>query len=359
MSKPDTQRKLASEDSVHMYFRDMQFEGLVDQATMLKLYPTHSEIYRRVEGNLQNKHHTRPELTMHRKIIKAVPDIFDYRPLPLYDTVRVLKDFETADKANKRRKSLVKFLHKYLPGEVSLASALDACSADSRCRLLSCPVCMRALRRWVCGQLAPIVAENPEKWTCATLIPERHRHSGGTLHQFDPQHLIDALRKAVKKYGPCDAIVFGSIDYSEEISGNPAGGPVTRVWCPELSVMSNISVADWRLIKICLEQYFRRSPNVHAPIRVEALRTKHLSLLRPISYRIKATYDTRFKNTYRKGQPSPQVRGSTRQRKPMRMHGKMQAELASAMARWRRKDRLVLIGLKGVKKSIVRTKLAR
>ena len=292
-----------------------------------------------------------------RDLVRPIPYIFDYGPDPQFDLVAQLRDFETAEQAEKRRKSLVRALKRHRPKEALLIGALSTCTEPNRCRLLCCPVCMRAMRRWACGQFAPIVAEAPERWTIVTLVPDRHRLDAGMLHRFNPQHLFDAIRKAVKRYGPPGTIVFGAVDFCEDMIGAPGWGLKRRVWCPHIQVMSNLSPEQWAVIRIKLKRYFTITAEVKNPIHVGAIQGSYLNLMKPISYCVKATYYSRFVNKF-SGDAIDAADIHPGKGKPRRMHGAMLAELAVLMAQWRRKDRLLLIGLKGVKKSVVRTKPA-
>ena len=312
---------------------------------------------RRVDTEVKQKTAASQGDSTHWQLVRAIPEVFDYNPNPFFDVAEQLRDFETPEKAEARRKTLIRALRTHRPEEKMLAEAIAACDEANRCRLLCCPVCMRAMRRWACGQFAPFVAEAPETWSMVTLVAQRHRLDAGALHRFDPQQLFDAIRKAVKRYGPPGAIVFGAVDFCEDIIGTPSTGLVRRVWWPHLTVMSNISPNEWAHIRPHLKTYFDITAETKNPIHVQQIKKPYLDLMKPISYCIKSSYYSRFKNRFSKRSGDAPAKGSGKG-KPQRMHGKMQAELACLMARWRRKDRLLLIGVKGVKKTLARSRCA-
>ena len=294
---------------------------------------------------------------MPANLIRAIPDVFTCRPKSEFSLDKHLSNFESLEDANKRRDSLVKALRRYHPEQESLINSLETCSKTNRCRLLACPRCMRVLRMWFCDQVAPLVDAEPGMFKRITLVPERHRHGLGTLHTFKAQHLIDDLRTAVKKLGLKNIIIFGSIDYCEEVICDQAGR-YRQLWCPHLELMSNIPSDVWQTLKVELRRYYPVSKDIRKPIHMVEIHSRGIGILKPISYCIKSSFPTNYtspaSNSKSDG-PSGLDKKPAGKRKPQRMHGRMSAELACLHSNQGFKDRIVLIGLKHIQKSIVRT----
>jgi hypothetical protein len=290
-------------------------------------------------------------------LIKAVPDVFSCKPKSNFSLSKHLNRFESCEDARVRKNSLINALKRYRLDEEDLIQRLENCCKEDRCRLLCCPVCMRVLRLWFCDQIAPLVAAAPEMFKSITLVPDRHRHDVGTLHTFKAQHLIDDFRTALKKHGLKNVIVFGSIDYCEEIIRDEKG-QYDRVWCPHLHLISNISDAEWTRLNVDLGRYFPRTSNVKVPIKVVRLVSSDVEVLKPMSYCVKMNFYSKYSAVASKSlddSASVSRTSAPTKRKKQRMHGKFQAELACIHARQRFKDRILLIGLKHVQKSIVLT----
>ena len=204
---------------------------------------------------------------------------------------------------------------------------------------------MRRLRIWFCDQVAPLIAAAPKEWLWVTLIPERHYHPEGLLKDFNPQHLIDDLRKVFERYRLKNIVACGAIDYCMEIRKTDKF-KITYNWQPHCHLLFRVSEELRHLLRTALNSIFSSSTLVEKPVYIAPLKSDGFEILKPISYCVKA----RFYSVYNPPRSASKLKAK---RKKQRMHGRHQAELASFLARNRLRDRLVLIGAKRVQKSIV------
>ncbi|WP_311276816.1 hypothetical protein [Methylobacterium sp. WCS2018Hpa-22] len=277
--------------------------------------------------------------------IRAIPQIFNYKPRNEHDVRKHLTGFEGKEEAEKRHKSLLKFLKKYQPLDSDLITRLSRCRRNHRCRLQSCPMCMRRLRIWFCDQVAPLISAVPREWLWVTLIPERHCHPEGSLAEFKPQNLIEDLRRALRSHGIKDIVICGAIDYCMEIRKTVEFTPLYH-WVPHCHLLVRISSKQQSLLRTAFSTNLPSSTLVDRPVHIAPLKSDGFEILRPISYCVKARFNSVYVPPRSESKPKAK-------RKKQRMHGRHQAELASFLARNKLKDRLVLIGAKRVQKSIV------
>lgn len=123
-------------------------------------------------------------------------------------------NFETFESAKLARKQLVGWLHKQDdPAATALATVLEGCRKTNRCGSGACPVCNRAFRIRLGGEVKrvrPVAFEV----LLISLIPESFRVESGGLADFDLRRWALSRHRAIERALPPESLFAGGVDVS-------------------------------------------------------------------------------------------------------------------------------------------------
>lgn len=110
------------------------------------------------------------------------------------------KGAPTVKIALQQRLATVKRLKRFsraFPGAFSLAAKLEACTPRRRCRSGACPLCTRALQRWLVHEIGELIEREDDTTLTVSLVAASGRVMPGQLSNFDPTKLTRHVRKAI------------------------------------------------------------------------------------------------------------------------------------------------------------------
>jgi len=209
------------------------------------------------------------------------------KPPPEFHPAQSLGGFETLEKAESDRRTLVSLLHGGNSAQQRLAEIISRCQRGARCHSAACPVCGRQFRMRFAGHLAELIANDDADWWAVTLVPPDRTYPLGGLRQFSPSQFKDRIRKQLERSVLADAAVVFGIDFAVQIFSQPNKAPI---WRPHVyKLMRGHSTES---IHAALDHYYYPpGPRTPRPIHCRMIDKK--TILRVTSYAFKCKFNIR------------------------------------------------------------------
>lgn len=214
---------------------------------------------------------------------------------PRRDLKHLLVGFETRAKALVRKDALEKALH--AAGYAATAKILANCKSSGYrrypCLSATCPVCLRALRRWFFAATTRLLDHVEKKsgrgHLIATIIPSRLQCHPGRLSRLSLAKLRTEMWLSLDRLN-LSTPVIGGVDISYNVDALNTAPPH---WQPHVSyVFAGLDTHKEAGANLhqSLAKAFRVEPTANRPIRVDPL----VDASKQVSYLLKAVFDRRI-----------------------------------------------------------------
>jgi hypothetical protein len=175
---------------------------------------------------------------------------------PEFDVRLRYSDFETfEDKNNERNKRIRMLLVTDTKWARKLAKKLEKCKKYNRCWISACPVCMRRLRIWLCGEELRLLAKGDDVRFVTIVITDELKTSEA-LFELSVHKLRNRLRTQLRRAGLGGARIIGGfeLDYNYHL----------KLWIPHFHLLILGSTAEAR--KEFRDRYYQPTEEIHRPM---------------------------------------------------------------------------------------------
>jgi hypothetical protein len=180
----------------------------------------------------------------------------------------IWRDAPSAEETYHERLRRIKFLHKHTttnPNALIVASRLEICEPDQRCRSGACPECGRLFQRWFVRRSNKFIAEHlshpKHELVAVSIVPWAPTAALGQLHTVDVVNLQRRLKYTLQK-AELD-IALGGIDFSFNEDHDETYVPF---WCPHFYFMT--STADKTALSKVLGEAFLKTEEIARPVKI-------------------------------------------------------------------------------------------
>ena len=208
------------------------------------------------------------------------------RPEPEFHPAHSLVGFESPEKVEGDRRRLESLLREGNAAQQRLAEIIAPCRQGARCGSAACRVCGRRFRIHFGGHLAELIANDYADWWAVSLVPADCIYPLGRLHEFDPNHFKDRIRKQLERSELADAAMVLGLDFAVQIFSQSNQAPL---WRPHGYTL--IRGHSTEAIHAALDPYHPPGPRTPRPIRSRMINKK--TILQVTSYAFKCGFNIR------------------------------------------------------------------
>jgi hypothetical protein len=203
-----------------------------------------------------------------------------------FQPAQSLGGFETLEKVEGNRRTLVSLLRGGTPAQQQLAKIISPCQRGAWCGSAACRVCGRRFRIYFAGHLAEFIATDYADWCAVSLVPADQTYPLGRLHQFNPNRFKDRVRRQLERSELKDAAVVLGVDFAVQIFSQPNRAPL---WRPHGYML--IRDSSTNVIRAELDKYY--PPAQHTPRPIYSRKIDKKTVLRVTSYAYKCEFKIR------------------------------------------------------------------